>query len=150
MSITATTIKDLVATVLGALIRKRLCTDQERKEHPDPTPVFLAGKSDRPPEPRLNEEIKRYIRSQLQIRVAPEAETFEEANDLEIDEVDIMPSTIYQDMAVPQGDETGYEVMEDIVTATPPSTPSETAAQPPAPSGAVTPAPSPASQVNSD
>lgn len=57
----------------------------EAREHPDPTPVELPGDWERPP--TMEELIQRYVRTTLSQAAAEDGfESFEEADDFEIDE----------------------------------------------------------------
>lgn len=70
------------------LISKR----KNYKESPDPTPVALATQLRRPP--TLQEQIQRYVVAANRLALQQGAESFEEADDFEVDEFD--PQTPYE------------------------------------------------------
>jgi hypothetical protein len=59
--------------------------DKQGREIPDPNPIELPGGFNRPP--TLQEQIKRFIRAELSRQAADDGdETFEEADDFDVDE----------------------------------------------------------------
>lgn len=77
-------IKDFV---VQAIEENDLVEKDPAMEYPDPTPVHIPGKSDIPPPLTLREEMRRFVREEVSRAAANhEVETFEEADDFEIDE----------------------------------------------------------------
>lgn len=74
-------------------------------EYPDPTPVHIPGKTDRPAPLSLREEMQRYIRQQVsQMAEQQRMETFEEADDFEVEEEpDLTSPYTVQEMNDPTG-----------------------------------------------
>lgn len=74
-------------------------------EYPDPTPVHIPGKTDRPPPLSLREEMQRYVRQTIsQMAKENRMETFEEADDFEVEEEpDLTTRYVVQEMTDPTG-----------------------------------------------
>jgi len=73
---------------LRAMLEKR----PHYRETPDPTPVALATQLRRPP--TLQEQIQRYVLAANALARQQGAESFEEADDFDVDEMD--PTTPYE------------------------------------------------------
>jgi len=93
-------------------------------EVPNPIPHELAHKDFRPP--TLREQIQTAIRSEFSIQAeANGLDTFEEANDFELDDEDADPLTIYEQvLMVPETEETldGEETSPPAAGDIPPET----------------------------
>lgn len=82
--------------------------DKQGREILDPTPVEMPVGMKRPES--LQQMIQRLVRAQIsQAAVDDGHESFEEANDFDIDEDDDLPLTVYEQM----GEEPGYAESED-------------------------------------
>lgn len=124
--------------------------DQFGREIPDPTPVSVPANWQRPLS--LHEEIKRFVRVEMSRQAADQGEeTFEEADDFDVDDDEVDPASPYEFREMPEDGPGGVKAVDPDPPATPLQAPavqgpSGAPSKPEGPSGSQ-PSPNPAGVV---
>ncbi len=106
-------------------MKKKVLEKDPDKEYPDPKPVHVPGKSDRPDPLSLRDEMRRYIREQISRATedSDEFESFEESDDFELDDEvpDLTSEYTVHELTMPDSpvidDLEGEPTAEDIKSA---------------------------------